>query len=272
MDNKWKILEPDPEKVAHVRTALKSFELGDELVGFVLYLLKMTGLFWDPVPAEKTTKREIEKKANDAKTKLERKSLLSERYQTLVGGRPVPIGPLHGRRPQPHLTFFCQLIYRHLEKELPPQENLDCTATVIKKAGNWLENFSNPIDAVRKRIKRGEDKDSIETIYQLNLWEYTVTTAPEKPPLFPFPVSPEQILQPNPIFPVLISLPEGTEIFFEIDKLPIKIGQSIKHGETIIKTYAKAGELKKYLKKFADDPLMVEAINYLIKAGSRKPS
>ena len=53
-------------------------------------------------------------------------------------------------------------------------------------------------------------------------------------------------MEPGPISPILRKLPGGTEIFFELDKLPFKIGESIgRNDEVILRPQSENWQVKK---------------------------
>jgi len=172
---KWDSPAIDPEVIGAISRVLKKFDVKDESsLRFVLTVLTDLGLFWEPAPDRKTEARTIRRRAKAATSERAQQEVLSELYQTVRGGRAIPVGVYARRRPEIELTRAIQLLDYDFEKALKMSASWRwrCIAeilAIVKGVDDTTEQYlSSSADQVRKRLERAQPLDDED--YEIALW------------------------------------------------------------------------------------------------------
>ena len=170
-------------------------------VRFILSVLDRGGLFHQPIPAPKTLRKTIKRAATAAANRLRRRmdriragkiSAADERerrlaeewprlgeaalkmeeekircgtYQTMRGGRIVPVGEYVNRRPEVELTYALLLIDCHLDygKSWPKARRMACLTAIVIGLQGLQEDDAIIVEArVRDRLRQAAKDASLQ--------------------------------------------------------------------------------------------------------------
>ncbi len=202
-ETKWEYAPTELRHAERVKQAIATrglTDLEDQDVRFILSVLDGHGLFHQPIPAPKTLSKTITRVATaavnrlrrrmsgiragriaaaddrerrladewprlgKAALKMEEEKIRCATYQTMRGGRIVPIGASANRRPESELTHALLLIDCHLDhgKGWPTAKRFSCLTTLVIGLQNLQEDASIVAARIRERFRQAAKDTSIQ--------------------------------------------------------------------------------------------------------------
>ena len=196
---KWGYAHTELRHVERVKQALLPYGLDVVDMTFVLTVIDGHGLFHEPIPAPKQTSKEIRRAAKAAANRLRRRMMgiragriaatdvrearLAEEwpqlgpaalqmeeeklrctsYQTMRGGRIVPVGRYANRRPEGELTHALLMVDYHLEqtKHWPHPQRMSCLTSVVIAVQDLREDTIIVSARVRERLREAKKNQSL---------------------------------------------------------------------------------------------------------------
>ncbi len=203
-EDKWKYASTDLRHVERVKQVLGAYDL-DGVVdkSFILAVIDGHGLFHQPIPAPKQLSKDIRRAAKVAVNRLQRRvrriragqeeardareqrladewprlgpaalkveveKVRCATYQTMRGGRIVPVGPYANRRPEVELTHALLMIDYHLTNSLKhahrsPAQRMACLTSLVIAIQDLREEPSFVAARVRDRLRKAKKNESIQ--------------------------------------------------------------------------------------------------------------
>jgi hypothetical protein len=202
-EEKWVYAPTELRHATRVKEALAACGLMDlthEDLLFILSVLDGHGLFHQPIPMPKQPRKDIERAATAAANRLQRRIMsiragkipavdererrLAEQwlrlgpaalkmeaekircatYQTLRGGRIVPIGAYANRRPERELTHALLLIDCHLDhgKGWPMAKRIACLTAIVIGLQDLQEDAIIVAARIRDRLRQAAKDASLQ--------------------------------------------------------------------------------------------------------------
>ena len=202
-EEKWVYAHTELRHAERVKEAVAARGLTDVVdvdVLFILSVLDGHGLFHQPIPAPKQPRKDIRRAATAAANRLRRRMMqiragtlsaadarerrLAEEwprlgpaaltmekekvrcatYQTMRGGRMVPVGAYANRRPEVELTHALLLINCHLEhgKCWPKARRMACLTTLVIGLQDLQEDAIFVAARVRDRLRQAAKDASLQ--------------------------------------------------------------------------------------------------------------
>jgi len=202
-EEKWVYAHTELRHAERVKEAVAARGLTDVVdvdVLFILSVLDGHGLFHQPIPAPKQPRKDIRRAATAAANRLRRRMMqiragtlsaadarerrLAEEwprlgpaaltmekekvrcatYQTMRGGRMVPVGASANRRPEVELTHALLLINCHLEhgKCWPKARRMACLTTLVIGLQDLQEDAIFVAARVRDRLRQAAKDASLQ--------------------------------------------------------------------------------------------------------------
>jgi len=203
-EQKWEYASTELAHAKRVKQALAAHgltDLEDQDVRFILSVLDRHGLFHQPIPAPKALGKTIMRAAIAAANRLrrrmegiragkivaadERERRLAEEwprlgqdalnmekekircasYQTMRGGRIVPIGAYANRRPERELTYALLMIDCHLDhgKGWPAATRISCLTALVLGLLDLQQEDASIVEArVRDRLRQAAKDASLQ--------------------------------------------------------------------------------------------------------------
>jgi hypothetical protein len=200
-EEKWVYAATDLRQANRIKQAIAARGLTDVVdVLFILSVIDGHGLFHQPIPAPKQRSKDIRRKANAAANRLhrrmkgiragtiaatdERERRLAEEwprlsqaalyleeekircaeYQTMRGGRMVPVGKYVNRRPARELTHALLLIDYHLEhgKHWAKPQRMACLTDIVVAVQDLREDVGFVAARVRDRLREAKKQESLQ--------------------------------------------------------------------------------------------------------------
>ena len=200
-EEKWVYAPTELRHAERVKQAIAVHGLTDVVdVLFILSVIDNHGLFHQPIPAPKQCSKDIRRAATAAANRLRRRmmriragkiSAADERerrlaeewprlgqaalkmeeekircatYQTMRGGRMVPVGEYANRRPEKELTHALLLIGCHLEqgKDWPTARRMSCLTAIVTCIQDLKEDHIVVAARVRDRIRQARKDTSLQ--------------------------------------------------------------------------------------------------------------
>ena len=202
-EDKWKYASTDLRHVARVKQVLVAYGL-DGVVdrSFILAVIDGHGLFHQPIPSPKQLSKDIRRAAKAAATRLQRRmrriragqeeardareqrlakewprlgpaalQLEAEKiqcatYQTMRGGRIVPVGTYANRRPEVELTHALLMIDYHLTNSLKHAhrsraQRMAFLTSLVIAIQDLREEASFVAARVRDRLRKAKKHESL---------------------------------------------------------------------------------------------------------------
>ena len=202
-EEKWVYAQTELRHAERVKQEIAAHGLTDLVdvdVLFILSVLDKGGLFHPPIPAPKQRSKDIRRAATAAANRLRRRMMrirsgkisaadarerrLAEEwprlgpaalrmeeekircatYQTMRGGRIVPVGPSANRRPEVELTHALLLINCHLEhgKRWPTAKRISCLTAIVIGLQDLQEDAIIVAARVRDRLRQAWKDTSLQ--------------------------------------------------------------------------------------------------------------
>jgi hypothetical protein len=202
-EEKWVYAHTELRHAERVKEAVAARGLTDVVdvdVLFILSVLDGHGLFHQPIPAPKQPRKDIRRAATAAANRLRRRMMqiragtlsaadarerrLAEEwprlgqaaltmekekircatYQTMRGGRMVPVGASANRRPEVELTHALLLINCHLEhgKGWPTAKRISCLTAIVIGVQDLHEDSLIVAARVRGRLRQAAKDASLQ--------------------------------------------------------------------------------------------------------------
>ena len=219
-EDKWRYAPTELCHVERVKRVLVDYGL-DGVVdrSFILAVIDGGGLFHQPIPAPKLLSKDIRRAAKaaanrlqrwikriragrevatdareqrladewprlgSAALKLEAEKIRCATYETLRGGRIVPVGTYANRRPEVELTHALLMIDYHLTNSLKhvhrsPAHRMACLTSLVIAIQDLREEASFVAARVRDRIRKAKKNNSLQIsrgVYLDTLSAFVVT-------------------------------------------------------------------------------------------------
>jgi hypothetical protein len=202
-EEKWRFAQTELRHAERVRQAITARGLTDLVdvdILFILSVLDGHGLFHQPIPAPKQLGKDIRRKGKAAATRLRRRmrgiragnivpadarerrlaeewprlgpaalrmeeeKIRCATYQTMRGGRIVPVGASANRRPEVELTHALLLINCHLEhgKRWPAAKRMSCLTGIVIGVQDLQEDSLIVAARVRERLRHAKKDASLQ--------------------------------------------------------------------------------------------------------------
>jgi hypothetical protein len=200
-DEKWVYAATDLRQADRIKQAIAARGLTDVVdVLFILSVLDGHGLFHPPIPAPKQRGKDIRRNAKaaanrlrrrmrgiragtitatdererrlaqewprlgEAALRLEEEQIRCATYQTMRGGRIVPVGPSVNRRPAKELTHALLLIDYHLEhgKHWAPPQRMACLTDIVVAVEDLREDINFVAARVRDRLREAKKQGTLQ--------------------------------------------------------------------------------------------------------------
>jgi hypothetical protein len=202
-EGKWVCAPTELRHATRVKQALAArglTDLDDQDVLFILSILDGHGLFHQPIPAPKQRSKDIRRAAMAAANRLRRRmmgiragtiSAADERerrlaeewprlgpaalkmeeekircatYQTMRGGRIVPVGEYANRRPERELTHALLMIEYHLEhgKHWTKAQRISCLTDIVIAVEDLREETILVAARVRDRLRHAKKDEALQ--------------------------------------------------------------------------------------------------------------
>lgn len=200
-EGKWTYAPTELRHAERVKQALAAYGLDDLVdVLFILSVIDGHGLFHQPIPAPKQISKDIRRAATAAANRLRRRmisirsgrvSTANERerrlaedwprsgpaalkmeeenircatYQTMRGGRIVPVGEYANRRPEVELTHALLLIDCHLEhgKHWHRARRISCLTDIVIAIQEFREDVIIVAARVRERLRDAKKNEPLQ--------------------------------------------------------------------------------------------------------------
>lgn len=200
-EGKWVYAPTELRHAKRVKQAIAAHGLTDVVdVLFILSVIDGHGLFLQPIPAPKQRSKDIRRAATAAANRLrrrmmgiragtisaadEREQRLAEEwprlgkaalkmeeekircatYQTMRGGRMVPVGGYANRRPEVELTHALLLIEYHLEhgKHWPHAQRMSCLTDIVIAVQDLHEEIVFVAARVRDRLREAKKNEALQ--------------------------------------------------------------------------------------------------------------
>jgi hypothetical protein len=200
-EEKWIYAHTELRHPERVKRAIAARGLTDVVdVLFILSVIDGHGLFHQPIPAPKQRSKDIRRAATAASNRLRRRMMgiragkisaadarerrLAEEwprlgpaalkmeeekircatYQTMRGGRIVPVGPSANRRPEVELTHALLLIEYHLEhgKHWAKPQRMSCLTDIVIAVQDLREETIFVAARVRDRLRHAKKNESLQ--------------------------------------------------------------------------------------------------------------
>jgi len=200
-EEKWVYAHTELRHAERVKQAIAARGLTDVVdMLFILSVIDGHGLFHQPIPAPKQPRKDIRRAATAAANRLlrrmmgiragkisaadERERWLAEEwprlgqaaltmegekircatYQTMRGGRMVPVGEYANRRPEVELTHALLLIEYHLEhgKQWAKPQRMLCLTDIVIAVQDLREETSLVAARVRDRLREAKKNASLQ--------------------------------------------------------------------------------------------------------------
>jgi hypothetical protein len=202
-EEKWDYAHTELRHAERVKQAIAACgftDLVDVDVLFILSVLDAGGLFHQPIPVPKQRSKDIRRAATAAANRLrrhimgiragkisaadERERRLAEEwprlsqaalkmeeekircatYQTMRGGRMVPVGASANRRPERELSHALLLIEYHLEhgKHWARPQRMSCLTDIMIAVQDLREETSIVAARVRDRLRHAKKNESLQ--------------------------------------------------------------------------------------------------------------
>ena len=203
-EDKWLYASTELRLVARVKQVLVAYGL-DGVVdrSFILAVIDGGGLFHQPIPAPKQLSKDMRRAAKAAVTRLQRwikriragretatdareqrladewprlgpaalqleaEKIQCATYQTMRGGRIVPVGTYANRRPEVELTHALLMIDYHLTNSLKHAhrsraQRMACLTSLVIAIQDLREEPSFVAARVRDRLRKAKKNESIQ--------------------------------------------------------------------------------------------------------------
>jgi type III restriction/modification enzyme restriction subunit len=169
---------PPPDRVRALHQVLARY--GAEAHGdFCEWVATRCGLFWEPWPPPRRRWRDIVRQARVEPSAVGQAMMRAARFQTVRGGRIIPLGgPHERRRPTPEIDRALGLLDRTLQ-DLARMTRYHCLAELLGAVTGGSDNTSHAAARVRKRLAKSPVAD---LDYEFARWLY------EQEPATPCPV------------------------------------------------------------------------------------
>ncbi|MCM3905671.1 MAG: hypothetical protein ND866_28595 [Pyrinomonadaceae bacterium] len=200
-EEKWVYAPTELRHAERVKRAIAARGLTDVVdVLFVLSVIDNHGLFHQPIPAPKQRSKDIRRAATAASNRLRRRmrgiragkisaadarerrlaeewprlgqaalkmeeeKIRCATYQTLRGGRIVPVGASANRRPERELTHALLLIDCHLDhgKDWPKARRIACLTAIVIGLQDLREDASIVAARVRERLREAKKHEALQ--------------------------------------------------------------------------------------------------------------
>jgi hypothetical protein len=200
-EEKWVYAPTELRHAERVKQAIAVHGLTDVVdVLFILSVIDNHGLFHQPIPAPKQPRKDIRRAATaasnrlrrrmmriragkisaadererrlaeewprlgEAALKMEEEKIRSATYQTMRGGRMVPVGEYANRRPEKELTHALLLIEHHLEhgKHWAKQKRMSCLTDIVIAVQDLREETSLVAARVRDRLREAKKHEALQ--------------------------------------------------------------------------------------------------------------
>jgi len=200
-EEKWVYAHTELRHAERVKQAVAARGLTDVVdVLFILSVIDGHGLFHQPIPAQKQPRKDIRRAATAAANRLRRRMMgiragkisaadarerrLAEEwprlgeaalkmeeekircatYQTMRGGRMVPVGAYANRRPEVELTHALLLIEYHLEhaKHWPKPQRMSCLTDIVIAVQDLRDETIFVAARVRDRVRHAKKNESLQ--------------------------------------------------------------------------------------------------------------
>ena len=200
-EEKWVYAQTELRHADRVKQAIAAHGLTDVVdVLFILSVVDGHGLFHQPIPAPKQRSKDIRRAATAAANRLRRRmmgiragkisaadarerrlaeewprlgqaALMMEEekircatYQTMRGGRMVPVGAYANRRHEVELTHALLLIEYHLEhgKHWAKQKRMSCLTDIVIAVQDLREETSLVAARVRDRLRHAKTNEALQ--------------------------------------------------------------------------------------------------------------
>jgi len=198
---RWVYAHTELRHAERVKQAIASRGLTDVVdVLFILSVIDGHGLFHQPIPAPKQRSKDIRRAATaaahrlrrrmmgiragkisaadererrlaeewprrgEAALKMEEEKIRCATYQTMRGGRMVPVGEYANRRPEVELTHALLLIEYHLEhgKHWVHAQRMSCLTDIVIAVQDLREEPSLVAARVRDRLRHAKKNESLQ--------------------------------------------------------------------------------------------------------------
>lgn len=199
-DEKWVFAATELRHATRVKEAIAKHGLTELVdVSFILSVLDGHGLFHQPIPAPKQHSKDIRRKAKAAANRLKqrirkilsrclepanaRERRLAEEwprlgqtalyveeekircatYQTMRGGRIVPVGDYENRRPEAELTHALLLIEYHFEQTKPwsHAQRMACLTDIVSAVQDLRDEIVLVAARVRDRLREAKKREAL---------------------------------------------------------------------------------------------------------------
>jgi len=200
-EEKWVYAQTELRHAERVKRAIAACGLTDVVdVLFILSVIDGHGLFHQPIPAPKRRSKDIRRAATAAANRLRRRMMgiragkisaaddrerrLAEEwprlgpaalkmeeekircatYQTMRGGRIVPVGAYANRRPEVELTHALLLIEYHLEhgKHWAHAQRMSCLTDIVIAVQDLHEEIVFVAARIRERLRQAKKDASLQ--------------------------------------------------------------------------------------------------------------
>ena len=200
-EEKWIYAPTELRHAERVKQAIAAHGLTDVVdVLFILSVIDGHGLFHQPIPAPKQRSKDIRRAATAAANRLRRRMMgiragtisaadareqrLAEEwprlgpaalkmekekircatYQTMRGGRMVPVGEYANRRPEVELTHALLMVDYHLEhgKYWAHAQRMSCLTDIVIAVQDLREETSLVAARVRDRLREAKKHEALQ--------------------------------------------------------------------------------------------------------------
>lgn len=199
-EEKWVYAHTELRHAERVKQAIATRGLTVVDVGFILSVVDGHGLFHQPIPTPKQRSKDIRRATTAAANRLRRRimgiragklSAADERerrlaeewprlgqaalkmeeekircatYQTMRGGRMVPVGEYANRRPEVELTHALLLIEYHLEhtKHWAHAQRMSCLTDIVIAVQDLREETIFVAARVRDRLRHAKKDEALQ--------------------------------------------------------------------------------------------------------------
>jgi hypothetical protein len=200
-EEKWVYAQTELRHAERVKQAIAARGLTDVVdVLFILSVIDGHGLFHQSIPAPNQRSKDIRRAATaaanrlrrrmmriragtlsaaddrerrlaeewprlgEAALKMEKEKIRCSTYQTMRGGRIVPVGEYANRRPEVELTHALLLIEYHLEhgKRAPTAQRMSCLTDIVIAVQDLREDAIFVAARVRDRLRHARKDESLQ--------------------------------------------------------------------------------------------------------------